>query len=140
MWTRTKTLNSYIWGIMQILLIESEICHTFHYYVSIISRLMTKFVTALVEIVYFLSIVTSFSVQAIWRWSFSLQIHLSSWYLRAAAVLILFSNMVTLRSSFKLWFSWKCFVKKFTVAWPFFDVLTMFGEALWKLFSCMSNI
>ena len=40
---------------------------------------------------------------------FSLQVHLSSWYLRAAAVLILFCNMVTLRSSIKLWLSWKCF-------------------------------
>ena len=38
---------------------------------------------------------------------FNLQIHWSSWYPRAAAVLVLFSNMVTLRSSFKLWFSWK---------------------------------
>ena len=40
---------------------------------------------------------------------FSLQIHLPSWYLQAAAALILLCNIVTLRSLFKLWLSWKCF-------------------------------
>ena len=64
MWTRTRILNSYIRGIMQILLIQSEICHIFHYHVNIISRLMTDFVTELVEIVHFFSIVIDFNVQA----------------------------------------------------------------------------
>ena len=59
MCTRTKTLNSYNRGIMQILQIQSEICH-----MNIISKLMTEFVTELMEIVHFFSIVTNFSVQA----------------------------------------------------------------------------
>ena len=62
---------------------------------------MGEFVTELVEIVHFTSIVTNFSVKPCGAKVFSLQIHLSSRYLRAAAVLILFCNMVTLRSSFK---------------------------------------
>ena len=49
---------------MQILQIQSEICHIFHYHVNIISKLMTDFVTELVEIVRFFSIITNFSVQA----------------------------------------------------------------------------
>ena len=61
---RAKTLNSYIRGIMQILLIQSKICHIFHYHVNIISKLMTEFVTELVETVHFFGIVTNFSVQA----------------------------------------------------------------------------
>ena len=65
MGTRTETLNSYIRGTMQILLIQSEICHIFHYHVNIILKLMVEFVTELVEIVHFFSIVTNFSVQAI---------------------------------------------------------------------------
>ena len=52
---------------MQSLLIQSEICHIFHYHVNMISKPMTEFVTELVEIVYFFSIVTNFSVQAMWR-------------------------------------------------------------------------
>ena len=35
---------------MQILLIQPEICHIFHYHVNIISKIMTKFFTELVEI------------------------------------------------------------------------------------------
>ena len=109
-WTRTETLNSYIPGSMQILLIQSKIRHIFHYQVNIILKLVVKFVTELVGIVHFFSIVTNFSVQAnLGDNVFSLQIHLSSWYLRAAAGLISFCNMVTLRWSFKLWLSWKCF-------------------------------
>ena len=49
---------------MQILLIQFEICHIFHYHVNIILKLMVEFVTELVEIVHFFSIVTNFSVQA----------------------------------------------------------------------------
>ena len=53
---------------------------------------------------------------------FSLQINLSWWYLRAVAVLILFCNMVTLRSSVKLSLSWKYFATSllsglFLVSW-----------------------
>ena len=29
---------------------------------------------------------------------------------------------------------------KFTVVWSVFDVVAMFGETLWKLFPCMSDI
>ena len=47
--TRTKTLNKYIRGIQQILLIQSKICHVFHYHVNIISKLMAEFVIELVE-------------------------------------------------------------------------------------------
>ena len=64
MWTRTKTLNSYIPGSMQVLLIQSEICHIFHYLVNIILKLMAEFVTGLVEVVHFFSILTSVSVQS----------------------------------------------------------------------------
>ena len=59
---------------MQILLIQSEICHIFHNHVNIISKLMidfvtelveiVDFVTELVEIVHFVSIVTNFSFQS----------------------------------------------------------------------------
>ena len=52
---------------MQIILIQSDICNIFHYHVNIMSKLMTEFVTELVEIVRFFSIVTNFSVQAIRR-------------------------------------------------------------------------
>ena len=55
---------------MQSLLIQSEICHIFHYRVHIISKLMTEFISELVEIVYFFSIVTNFSVQAMRSQSF----------------------------------------------------------------------
>ena len=48
---------------MQIRLIQSEICHIFDYHVNIISKLMTDFVTELVEIVHFFSIVANFIVQ-----------------------------------------------------------------------------
>ena len=48
---------------MQILLIQFEICHIIYYYVNIISRLMAEFLTELVEIAHFFSIVTNFSVQ-----------------------------------------------------------------------------
>ena len=61
MWTRTKALNSYIPGSMQILLIQSEIRHIFHY-VNIMLKLMAEFVNELVEIVHFFSIVTIFCV------------------------------------------------------------------------------
>ena len=64
-----KTLNSYIGGIMQILLIQSEICHTFLYHVNVILKLTTEFVTELVETVHFFSIIINFV--------FSLQIHFS---------------------------------------------------------------
>ena len=43
---------------MQILLIQSEIRHIFHYHVNIIFKLMVEFVTKLVEIVHFSSIVS----------------------------------------------------------------------------------
>ena len=109
MWTRTKTLNSYIRGSMKILLIQSKICHIFHYHMNIILKLMGEFISELVEIVHFTSIVTNFSVKPWGAKVFSLQIHLSSRYLRAAAVLILFSNMVTWRSWFKSWLLWKHF-------------------------------
>ena len=56
---------------------------------------MGESVTELVEIVHFTSIVTNFSVKPSGAKAFSLKIYLSSRYLRAAAVLILFSNMVT---------------------------------------------
>ena len=46
-------------------LIQSKICHKFHYHVNIISKLMTESATELVEIVHFLSIITEFSVEAI---------------------------------------------------------------------------
>ena len=49
---------------MQILLIQSEIRHTFHCYVNILLKLKVDFVTELVEIVHFFSIVISFNVQA----------------------------------------------------------------------------
>ena len=65
MWARTKTLNSHIRWNMQMLLIQSEIYHIFHYYVNIISKHMAEFITELVEIVHFFSIVTNFGVQAI---------------------------------------------------------------------------
>ena len=51
---------------MQILLIQSEIFHVFHYHVNIIPKPMSEFVTELVEIVHSFSIVTSFSVKAMW--------------------------------------------------------------------------
>ena len=38
--------------------------YKFYYHVNIISKLMTKFVTELVEIVHFFSIVNSFRLQA----------------------------------------------------------------------------
>ena len=44
--------------------VQPKICHFFHYHVKIIWKLMTEFVTELVEIVHFFSIVTNFSVQA----------------------------------------------------------------------------
>ena len=62
--TRTKTLSNYIRGIIQILLFQSEICHIFHYHVKILLKVMTDFITELVKIVHFFSIITSFSVQA----------------------------------------------------------------------------
>ena len=58
------TLNSYIRGIMQVLLIQPEICHIFHYHVNIISKYTVEFVTELVKVVHFFTIVTNFSVQA----------------------------------------------------------------------------
>ena len=64
MGTRTKTLGSYIRGIMQILLIQFQICHIFRYHVNIILKLLTVVVTELVEIVRFFSIVANFSVKA----------------------------------------------------------------------------
>ena len=64
MWTRMKTLNSSIPESMQILLIQSEIRHIFHYHVNIILKHMVEFVSESVEIVHFFSIVTNFSVQA----------------------------------------------------------------------------
>ena len=51
---------------MQILPIQSEICHTFHYHVNVISKLTTEFITELVEIVHFFSIIINFDVQALW--------------------------------------------------------------------------
>ena len=49
---------------MQILLIQSEIRHTFRYHVNTILKHMAEFVSESAEIVHFLSIVTNFSVQA----------------------------------------------------------------------------
>ena len=60
---KTKT-NSYIRGMLQILLIQSKICHIFRNHLNIISKLMTEFVTELVETAHFFSIITNFSVQA----------------------------------------------------------------------------
>ena len=45
-------------------LIQSKICHIFHYDVNMMSKLMTEFVAELVEIAHFFSIITNFSVQA----------------------------------------------------------------------------
>ena len=64
MLTRAKTLNSYIPGSMQVLLIQSEICHIFHYLVNIILKFIAEFVPELVEFVHFFSIPTSYSVQS----------------------------------------------------------------------------
>ena len=50
---------------MQILPVESEICHIFNYHVNILSKLMTQFITESVEVVHFISIITNFSVQAL---------------------------------------------------------------------------
>ena len=49
---------------MQILLIQSEICHIFHYHVNIIPKIITEVLIKLVETVHFFSIVTNFSIQA----------------------------------------------------------------------------
>ena len=49
---------------MQILLIQPEICHIFHYHVNKISKFVAEFVIELVEIVHFFSIVNNFSVLA----------------------------------------------------------------------------
>ena len=49
---------------MQILLIQSEICHIFHYHVNITSKIMTEFVTELVETMHFFSVINNFSVPA----------------------------------------------------------------------------
>ena len=49
---------------MQVLLIQPEICHIFHYHVNIISKYTVEFVTELVKVVHFFTIVTNFSVQA----------------------------------------------------------------------------
>ena len=49
---------------MQVLLIQYEIRHIFHYHANIILKPMVEFVTELVEIVHFFGIVTKFSVQA----------------------------------------------------------------------------
>ena len=46
--TSTKILNCHIREIVQILLIQSQIFHKFHYHVDIISELMTELVTELV--------------------------------------------------------------------------------------------
>ena len=46
---------------MQTQLIPSKICHIFHYHVNIISKLMTEFVTELIEVVHFFNKVTNFS-------------------------------------------------------------------------------
>ena len=49
---------------MQILLIQFKIRHIFHYHVKIILKHVVEFGSESVEIVYFFSIVTNFSVQA----------------------------------------------------------------------------
>ena len=49
---------------MQNLLIQSDIYHIFHDHVNVISNFMTEFVTELIEIVHFFSIITNFSVHA----------------------------------------------------------------------------
>ena len=67
---------------------------------------------------------------------FSLRIHFSSWDLRAAAVLILLCNMVTLKLWLKLWLWWKSFANSLLL----YDVVAMFRETLWRFFSCMSYI
>ena len=50
MLTRAKILNTYIRKIIQILLIQPEIFHKFHYHASIISKLMTELITGLVKV------------------------------------------------------------------------------------------
>ena len=45
-------------------LVQSKICHIFHYDVNMMSKLMTEFVAELVEIAHFFSIINNFSVQA----------------------------------------------------------------------------
>ena len=138
-WTRTKTLNGYTRAIMQIVLIQSEICHTFHYHVNIIPKPMTEFVTELVETLHFFSIVTNFSVQAMWSLSFqfknpfaimiascgcSFDIALWHGYIEIIAFAVTFVKMFC----------------KFAIVWVVFDVVAMFREELWKLFPWMSNI
>ena len=101
---KTKT-NSYIRGMLQILLIQSKICHIFRNHLNIISKLMTEFVTELVETAHFFSIITISVFKPCGAKVFSLQIHLSSWWLREAAVLILLCNMVR-GHAFKTSLSW----------------------------------
>ena len=127
MWTRTKTLNSYILGIMEFLLIQSKICHIFHYHVNMISKLMTEFVTELVEIVLFLAYSPISVFKPCGVKVFSLQ--------------IICSHDIFMQLQF--WFCFVILVKmfcKFAAAWPVFDVVAMSGEAPWKLCPCMSNI
>ena len=52
-----------------------------------------------------------------------------SWFLHAAAFLMLFSNMFILRLTRMSWFSWVfC---KLLIVWPNLDVVAMFREALY---------
>ena len=68
---------------------------------------------------------------------FSLQIYLSSWYLHAAAVLMLICNMVALELSFSFWIRWKYFL--------FLNCLAFyrFQKDAWRnavdFFPCISN-
>ena len=101
-----RVYETVAFGEMQILLIKSEICHlSCEHNIETSDRVRYWSV----EIVQFFSIVTNFSVQPCGTKVFSIQIHLSSWYLRATAFLILFCKMVTLRSSFNLWLLRKIF-------------------------------
>ena len=99
-----KTLNNYTWGMLQ-----SEIYHISHHHVNIMSKLMTTFDTELVEIIRLFSISPVSVFKPCGAKFFSLEIHFSSCYLCAAAVLILFRNMVTSSLPFVLWLWWKYF-------------------------------
>lgn len=118
-----EPLNNYVREFIVVLLTQSETCCKFYYHI-----------TELIEIVHIFSIIIDFCVQTK---VFSLWIHLSSWCLRVAAVLMLFCNTFILRLSFTFLFSWM--FSKFVFFWPAFDVGTMFRETLCKLFSFMSN-
>ena len=109
---------------MQILLIQPEICHIFHYHVNIISKLVTEFVTELVKIVHFFSVVTNFRVQAIRNQSF--------YFPDPFVLMILFCN----NGYIKIIVYVVTFVKmfcRFAVVWP--DGVALFLEKRSESFS-----